>query len=319
MTTTRFPSELVSVPSEAASLDIEQHVLRFEHSLHERDAFTDAALARLIESHPRGDVHIHHMSGSSESPRYADATLGAVTGEEALVAIRRGKLWMSLVHIERHHVYDELLRELYDGLEGQCRLRTLPASRLANLLISSPTAEVFYHADAQHTALWHIRGEKRLLVYPPWDERCLSQANRELCLLGMLVDDVYSDDYDRLATVIEMKPGDAATWPHSTPHRVVNMSGLNVSLSSEHHTRASYRRRQVAAANWYFRNRLGLPMRSLEIGGLGASSKVIAFRAIRGAAKLFGRGALVPEDPDVEPTIRLDPKDPRGYTELGDA
>lgn len=306
----------VRIGPDVASLDVEQSILTFEHTLHEAGLFADAALARLIDSHPREDIDIHHMSGSSEAPHYVDATLGPIAGKEALAAIRRGKLWMSLVHVEQHRAYVELLDELYGQLERQSRLRTLKGSRLANLLISSPTAEVFYHADAQHTALWHIRGEKRLLVYPPWDERCLSRENRELCLLGMLVDDVYRPDFDALATVIDMKPGDAASWPHSTPHRVINVSGLNVSLSSEHHTPASYRRRQVAAANWYFRNRFGLPTRSLEIDGPEALLKRAAYFGFRGAAKLLGRGRLVPADPDVEPKVRLDPSDPRGYTEL---
>jgi len=310
---------LVSVAPGSASLDVEQSIIPFHHALHEAALFSDAALARLIDVHPRESIHIHHMSGTSEAPGYLDAMLGSITGEEALAAIRRGKLWMSLIHIEQHGQYAELLHELYGQLERQSQLRTLPASRLANLLISSPKAEVFYHADAQHTALWHIRGEKRLLVYPPWDERCLSRENRELCLLGMLVDDLYKAEYDDLAAVFAMQPGDAVTWPHSTPHRVVNVSGLNVSLSTEHHTPASRTRRQVAAANWFFRNRLGVATRSLEIEGLGAMTKRALYFGFRAAAKLLGRGTLVPRDPDVEATLRLDPRDPRGYTELGNA
>lgn len=308
----------VRVSPEVASLDVERSILTFEHALHEAELFAGDALARLIDGHPREDIDIHHMSGSSQAPHYVDATLGPVAGEEAIAAIRRGKLCMSLGHIEQHRPYAELLDELYGRLARQSRLRRLRRSRLANLLISSPTAEVFYHADARHTALWPMRGEKRLLVHPPWDERCLSRENRELCLLGMLVDDVYRPEFDALATVIDMRPADAASWPHGTPHRVVNVSGLNVSLSSEHHTPASYRRRQVAAANWYFRNRFGLPTRSLDIDGPEALLKRAAFFGFRGAAKLLGRGRLVPADPDVEPKLRADPLDPRGYTELDD-
>jgi hypothetical protein len=233
-----------------------------------------------------------------------------------LSAIQRGRIWLSVVHVEQHAAYGELLDALYDELEAQTSIRTVRGTRLANLLISSPTAEVFYHADAQPNVLWHIRGRKQLIVYPPWDSRFLSQENRELCLLGMLMDDTCRADLEREATTFDMAPGDAVTWPQSTPHRVVNVEGLNVSISSEHHTAASKRRQRVAAANWFLRRRLGLPTRSLETGGVAAALKRGTYRACKALGRALGGGSLVPVDPDPTATIRLDARDPRGYVEI---
>jgi hypothetical protein len=311
---------LVNIPPDARSLDVEQSIVSLHHELHNTDLFSVAALCALIDHHPREDLHVHTMGGTNEDPSYLDADIGSLTGEEVLAAVRRGKIWLSVVHVEAAHPeYAELLDALYDQLEAQSGIRTVGGTRLANLLISSPTAEVFYHADAQPNVLWHIRGRKKLIVYPPWDSRFLSAENRELCLLGMLMDDVYRPEHDRHAVTFEMSPGDAVTWPQSTPHRVVNVEGLNVSISSEHHTPASKRRQRVAAANWFLRNRFGLATRSLEIDGIAANAKRAAYMACRAAGKIFGRNALVPRDPDPSLTIRLDPRDPRGYVEIGGA
>jgi hypothetical protein len=313
----RMPEPLLTVPEPLRSADVENTILPFRHALHGTELFTDAALARLIDAHPPEDLHVHHMHGSCEQPVHVDADIGALSGEQVLAAIRRGRIWLSVVHIEETHPeYARLLHALYDALEAQSAIRTLRHTRLANLLISSPTAEVFYHADAQPNVLWHIRGRKQLIVYPPWDARFLSAENRELCLLGMLMDDVYDPALDAHAVTFEMQPGDAVTWPQSTPHRVVNVEGLNVSISSEHHTRISKQRQRVAAANWFLRNRFGFNARSLRTDGIGAFAKRGAYLACRAAGKLIGRDRLVPVDPDVTATIRLDPSDPRGFVEI---
>jgi len=310
-------NRLVTVPETLRTADVEHAILPFNHALHGTALFTDEALIRLIDTHPREDLHIHHMRGTCENPVHIDADIGALTGEQVLAAIQRGKIWLSVVHIEESHAeYARLLNELYDELEAQSAIRTLRHTRLANLLISSPAAEVFYHADAQPNVLWHIRGRKKMIVYPPWDARFLSADNRELCLLGMLMDDVYRPELEAHAVTFDMRPGDAVTWPQSTPHRVVNVEGLNVSISSEHHTRISKRRQRVAAANWFLRNRFGLPTRSLETGGVSALTKRSVYLACRAAGKLMGRDALVPVDPEVAATIRLDPADPRGFVEI---
>jgi hypothetical protein len=307
---------LVHVPPQAQALDMEQSIVSLRHELHRLPMFSDDALAALIDNHPREDLHVHTMSGTNESPSYLDADIGSLSGKDVLAAIQRGKIWLSVVHVEdAHSEYAELLDEMYAGLEAQSTIRTVKGTRLANLLISSPTAEVFYHADAQPNVLWHIRGRKKLMVYPPWDPQFLSAENRELCLLGMLMDDVYSTSHDLHAVTFDMSPGDAATWPQSTPHRVVNVEGLNISISSEHHTHASKRRQQVAAANWFFRHRFGLPTRSLSLDGPVPLVKRGAYVACRVAGKLLGRRSLVPRDPEPPVSIRLDPRDPRGYVE----
>ena len=309
-------SHLVHVAPEKRSLDVEQSVLVFRHELASSVLFSDAALAELIDEHPHEDLHVHTMSGTNESPSYLDAEIGSLSGAEVVSAIQRGRIWLSVVHVERHPAYGELLDALYGQLEAQSSIRTVSGTRLANLLISSPTAEVFYHADAQPNVLWHIRGRKQLIVYPPWDSRFLSQENRELCLLGMLMDDAYRSEHDRHATTFDMAPGDAVTWPQTTPHRVVNVDGFNVSISSEHHTAASKRRQRVAAANWFLRHRLGLPTRSLQTGGAVPALKRATYLACKAVRRALGGGSLVPVDADPMTTIRLDARDPRGYVEI---
>jgi len=298
---------------------MEHAVLRARHRLHESPLFGEAGLCRMLDAHPRDEIHIHTMSGTSAAPEYRDADIGESSGAEVLEAVRRGKLWVSVLDMQEHHpACEELLADMYAELEATCPgFRSYADSRLMNLLISSPRAEVFYHADASLNMLWHLRGRKRLYVYPPWDERFLDAGQREMCLLGTLVDGPWRPELDAEASVFNMDPGDVVTWPQSTPHRVVNLEGLNVSLSTEHYTPDARRRKLVAGANWWLRNRWRIPARSLEIRGPAALAKRTAFRAARLARRLIdARAALVPEDPAPPITIRVDPSGPDGYIEL---
>jgi len=259
---------------------------------------------------------VHSMAGGSGMPRYMDIDVGALAGYEIIAAIERGKIWLSLVNLQEHHAaLANLVADLYGELEDICD-GFQPSKLIANLLVSSPTAEVFYHADAYPGLLWHLSGEKQVIVYPPWEDRYLSAKHRELCLAGQLVDDVYAPEFDQDAQFFDMQPGQFICWPQSTPHRVVNTSGLNLSLATEHDTAPAARRRTVASANWWFRKNLGINCRGTSITGPKAYCKRLAFIALRRGARLIGRQLVVPTDHDISPGYRLNPDDPRGYSEI---
>ena len=286
------------------------------HRLRERLLPAADSLAKLIQTHPRDETHVHSMSGDSADPEYVDIDVGTLSGDEVLAAIERGRVWLSLVNLQDHNEeIAKALDDLYGELADRCN-GFVPQKLVANLLVSSPGAEVFYHADAYPGFLWQLQGTKRVIVYPAWDDRYLSPENRELCLSGQLVDDIYEPKFDADAMSVDFEPGQFIGWPQSTPHRVVNLSGLNVSFATEHYTKTAARRRTVATANWWFRKHLGIDSRGIEIHGFQPFFKRTAFVLVRKSAALLGRRLLVPVDPDISPSCRLDPADPRGYSEI---
>jgi hypothetical protein len=124
----------------------------------------------------------------------------------------------------------------------------------------------------------------------------------------------YDESLDHFASVFDVQPGQMLTWPQSTPHRVTNLSGMNVSLSTEHKNARALRRTNVHLANQFLRRTFGLPCRSMEVDGPAAHAKQWIIRLAR----------LVPIF-NTEPkqrgntysvTFKVDADAPLGYTLL---
>lgn len=100
-------------------------------------------------------------------------------------------------------------------------------------MISSPTAMVYYHCDATTNILWHIRGLKRIWVYPACDERFISQRLMEDIFASVMDEEVpYDPSFDDDAVAFDLKPRDVVSWPFNAPHRIMNLGTVNVSLSN---------------------------------------------------------------------------------------
>jgi hypothetical protein len=52
----------------------------------------------------------------------------------------------------------------------------LPGTPHCSLLISSPGAMVDYHANPGPNILWHVRGNKRVWIYPAGNQRFLDRT-----------------------------------------------------------------------------------------------------------------------------------------------
>ncbi|MEM9659341.1 MAG: cupin-like domain-containing protein, partial [Planctomycetota bacterium] len=188
--------------------------------------------------------------------------------------------------------------------------------RTANLLISSPTAWVPYHVDMPVNMLWHIRGKKRVWVYPHFDKRFASSEVLEKVCSGEWSEDVpYDTSFDRYALIYDAEPGQLITWPQLTPHRVRNLEGLNVSLSTEHKNARARRRINVHTGNHLLRNRFGVVCREIAVDGAAAHGKQALARAFRLAGKFIGKQ----KEQFVYPkTFVVDPEAPHGYRLIDD-
>src|SRR5437588_185372 len=59
-----------------------------------------------------------------------------------------------------------------------------PLGGSAAVVISAPRAKAEYHIDGPPSLLWHLRGQKRLWVYPALDWRFVAQEQLEEILAG---------------------------------------------------------------------------------------------------------------------------------------
>ncbi|TWT75494.1 hypothetical protein Pla123a_30030 [Posidoniimonas polymericola] len=281
------------------------------HKLHQLDLFSDQGLIQTLASHPRSALGVNTM-GDDPANRgdWREGSAGELDAATMLQAVKDGRLWLNLRRVmDFHPEYDHLVNQLYDELE-QISPGLNTFNRSANLLISSPTALVYYHMDCPVNMLWHIRGEKRVWVYP-LETGVLPDSTIESVLIGDSAEEVeYRAELDEIAEVYDVQPGQMITWPQHTPHRVVNTSGLNISLSTEHMTRRAVRKNNVYLANRHFRDLLGGTFHSTRLDGFGAAAKEAALRVCR---RLPGLAPNPPQGYEYPVSFEIDPASPNGY------
>jgi hypothetical protein len=287
-----------------------------KHRIHELGLADDDELIALLDSYPRERLQAFTM-GTDPRRRddwhYVDAS--GASGEEIFAAVLRGRLWLNLLRVDLvDHRYGEAIRQLTRDLQEQCNRLGLRSIDFGTLLISSPGAMVYYHFDVTHQALWHLRGSKRIWLYPACDERFASRATMEEIFAGTYEFDEelpYAPEFDEEAVVYQIEPGCVVSWPHNAPHRIENLDSLNVSLSTGFETDAADRRQLIYSANHLFRRRFGLPTVSTRETGPAASIKCLGYRVFRRAGWLpKGNGATQ----NYPKNFRIDSTAPLGYS-----
>ncbi len=207
------------------------------HDLVRRGFAEDAWLASLLDCYPAElfDINLYDFAedGSHSLRTGARGDLG---GADLLTAIKAGHLWVNLRSVETAcpelwgAVSEdfERVRAAYPGLR--------PVMRAGQLILSSPRSGAPYHFDAAGVVLFHLRGRKRVFVYPG-DEAHLPERSMELVVARQTTEEIpYTTAFEADATVIDLEPGQALTWPLYAPHRVRNLDAFCVSLSMDFQT-----------------------------------------------------------------------------------
>ena len=282
------------------------------HNLHQHELFNDAALIDLLDNFPR--QHLYALTMGNDDTRTDGNRLAlhdGVSGADLLRAVKNGRLWLNITRVDRADArYRALINELYAQLAAQAP-GFKPVASQGTLLISSPHVLVYYHADGPTSVLWHIRGRKRIWVYPALDERYMQRELLEDIFAGVRHEYLpYENAYDQAAQIYDLEPGQWATWPQNAPHRVTNLDSVNVSLATEHFTRQSRWRARVYTANRFFRTRLGVQNLSARENGPAAVMKTVIHR-------LASKAGLDPLQIKCHvPSMRIDPDAPGGVVAL---
>jgi len=227
-----------------------------------------------------------------------------------LEAVRGGRVWINLMAIEKADPrFAELLDQMYGELEG-----TMPNfktfKRKLGLLISSPTARVFYHFDVPGQGLWQIRGRKRIWIYPP-TVPFLRPQNVEDVVRSLAMEDLpYEPWFDDYAEVYDLEPGEMLHWALNGPHRVSNLDGFSVSLTTEHWTGQIRRSYAMHYGNGILRNKAHWAPKSSSLDGPAFWAKAGLTAAWRksGMQKKEGYKRVM--------TYKVDPDAPLGVVPL---
>lgn len=292
---------------------LEEEVTKFRHRLAESELFTDENLIRIMDNHPREYCNVSRMGTDKSEYEWGEGDTTGLSGEDLMTAVRKGRLW---INIRRLMWFQPELAELIERLYGELAQKCAgfeTSKHSANLLLSSPQAMVYYHLDVPQNILWHLRGHKRVWVYP-LEESVIPRDILESTVAGERVEDLpYEPGFDQSAQVFDLEPGDVVTWPQNSPHRVENEDDLNVSLSTEHYTSRQLRHVRVCKANCLLRRTAKIPCKSMNTEGIGYALKSTAFLGARALQKLFGSEGVTYDYPM---TFRVDPDAPDGIQML---
>ena len=174
-------------------------------------------------------------------------------------------------------------------------------SRSAQLILSSPKARVPYHFDAAGVVLFHMRGRKRLFVYPG-DEAHLPERNMEQVVTRQTTEEIpYTRAFEADAQVMDLEPGDALTWPFYAPHRVENLDRFCVSLSTEFQTWPTRFRNGALYTHAVMRSRGGRPRTTDTLSTPGMAARWAASLALKRMGAMKSRIATY--ERDFEPEI----------------
>jgi hypothetical protein len=257
--------------------------LKLPHTLHASPLFSRAALIDLIETYPRSHYALIHMGGQKDRRLWQEGEIGGLSGAQVFEAIANGRMWLNLRDVSTlDGRYKTMLDEMFDAFAARMPGFNAPR-RGCGILISSPAAQVYYHADLPGQLLCQIEGTKRVYVYPNAKPFITPENLEDIALFDMELDVPYEAWYDKHAQMFTLEPGQFLQWPLNAPHRVENLDMLNVSMTISYTTEDIRRAQTVNLANGILRHRFGIKRPGRSLSGMPYWSKAVLQKTLRGS------------------------------------
>ena len=289
--------------------------LKATHGLSDHPLFSLDALAELIDGYPRQHYALVQMGPQGSARRtWREGDIGGLKGRDVIEAIKQGRMWLNLRNVSG---IDKRYRELLDVAFEEVR-NNVPGyetyNRTSGILISSPNAQVYYHADLPGQSLWQIHGRKRVYVYPNTPPFITPEQLENIALFEVEVDMPYDPAYDASAQIFEIGGGEMLHWPLNAPHRVENLDCLNVSMTTEYWTEKVRRSQMINMANGILRHKAGVAPKSRSTSGAGFWAKAAMQAGVR-------RAGLLQKERKARRAVdfKLDPEHPGAIIDIREA
>lgn len=228
------------------------------HNLHNNPLFSDEGLIKIIDAYPRELLEVFTMGYNPIA--WGEWFLGRrnnLDGRQLMEAVKQGRIWLNL---RKTNSAVPQTQELCDAIFSEIKEKTgvQTMKQDMGLLISSPNAHVFYHADMPLVMLVQIRGTKKVYLYPPNSPFITNENLEDIALKAQDEQLKFNPDWDKDAYIHDLKPGEFLTWRQNAPHRIVNHDCVNVSFSIEFMTPKAAWRANLLYANGCLRRFFGL-------------------------------------------------------------
>jgi hypothetical protein len=256
--------------------------IRLEHEMHKSTAFSMDDLARLIESYPREQYSLVKTGARGSSRVWREGDIGNLSGHEVIEAISRGGLWLNMRDVGSvDSRYRKLVDRMFEEVATKVPGFEIPKGHQESILISSPDAQVYYHADLPGQGLVQIAGRKRVYVYPNTAPFIRPEHLEDIALFDVEVDLPYKDWYDHHAKVLDIGPGQMLGWPMNAPHRVENLDTFSVSMTISYSNDEIRRAEIVNLANGMLRHRFGYKPKTRSLRGPAFFAKAVMQKLLR--------------------------------------
>ena len=230
---------------------------KVKHNLMATGLFSDDALAELLDKHPKDQLDVCTLSDHPVFQyKFRTGDVRGVDGKTLIEAVKAGSIWMNLRKaMNIHPEYNAVLKQMYGELAELTGSK--PFHARGAILISSPTAKVPMHFDATETILWHVRGHKRMFLFPKTQEYLPDEEYEKL--MYRVTEDYlpYQTSMDEAATIYDLYDDEMVTWPLNQPHRVENKTYC-VSVTTEYSTPESTMKNAAMYTNAVLRRKFGM-------------------------------------------------------------
>lgn len=255
--------------------------IRLEHAMHKRPAFSMDELAKLIETYPREHYSLIKTGAKGSSRVWREGEIGELSGHQVIEAISRGGLWLNLRNVTSvDRRFRDMIDQMFAEIAGKVPGFDAPTHQ-AGILISSPDAQVYYHADLPGQGLIQIAGRKRVYLYPSTPPFVRPEHLEGIALFDVEVDIPYEPWYDQHAQVIDLEPGQMLNWPLNAPHRVENLGVVNISMTVSYVSDEIRRAQILNLANGMLRHRFGYTPKSRSLRGPSFFAKQVVQKLLR--------------------------------------
>ncbi|MGH6647296.1 cupin-like domain-containing protein [Aquabacterium sp.] len=241
---------------------LDRQPFKFHHQLLEHPALSLENLSRVLPTLPQQqvmyskgllDVADDFESTFRKKPR--DRTL-----EETIDSIRTSDAYIMVRSPEVDPSFADLYKALCGEVATLMRARgvgQIPIDTQLYLFIASPNSITPFHIDRYSTFLMQFRGSKTVTVGMPWDDRVVSQPDREAYVVREKTKLPWSSRIDEFSTAFQFSPGEALHIPFIAGHHVCNgPEDVSISMSIIFNTDESIRWRNAISFNHVLRKQL---------------------------------------------------------------
>jgi hypothetical protein len=185
----------------------------FKHQLMGHPALRLENLGRVLPALPPG--HVFHSSGKlRESDNFDRASIEHPNGLSIAQTIDHIRTSNSYIMVRAPEV-DPSFAPVFKALCGDVQtlmqargVGSAPIDAMLYLFIASPGSLTPFHIDRYSTFLLKFQGSKEVGVFPPWDPRVVSAAQREGFVARSGERPPWRSESEPLATTFAFRPGD---------------------------------------------------------------------------------------------------------------